>query len=443
MTGRTARATLATLGVALWVGRGIDLGPVDLQPVQVVGALIGLALLSTTVTGVRPLAWLQPRSARDVAALALAFTAVVTAAGFSAIDAQEPFSIVRFIARYLLGLVLLVSVLHFLQRPRNARVLERALLAGAILSVALSAAGYLVPSLATITIRYGDRAQGLLNHPNQLAMLLIAVAPLAIAVALEQPRRIGPWIRLLVICSGVAMSGSKANLAMLVFLLPTIGLLAAQLQRGAFRRLGMASALVVAAVLAVSVMWAVVRTANPRTLTTLERLLTEPVSTTAVASRLDMWQVALDRALDSPWFGVGADHTAYYLPYSHAHNVFVEYFLTMGMTGLIALIVLLTALAFPASRALFDALTRTSLTTGHRLRLLALPMGTAAYVAASQSSDSFGGTTLPILWLLAALTIAELDHGDRLRNTDVRQRHVPTVPDAATTSTIQPGRCPT
>ena len=402
--------TLVTIGLALWVGHGIAVGPFDLQPIQLAGAVALVVLIALTVHAQSaPVTWLHPTTAAFFGSLVVALTAIVGAAGLSAFAAPEPLSVVRFIARYVLGLVLLVAVLHMLWRPKNARVLEHALFAGAWLSVALSGAAHAIPLLAEIAIRYGDRAQGLLNHPNQLAMLLTSVAPIAFAAALTQPRRIGPWLTPLVVGAGVAMTGSKVNLVLLATLLPAMALLGAQLRGGPLRRARTTVALLLASVtVAVAATW-VVQTTNPRTLVTIGRLFTDPAGTTAVVTRTQTWHLAIEYGLERPWFGVGADHASLLLPHSHAHNVFVEFFLTLGVAGLVALLLLLTALTALCAHALATALTRPALAVGDRLRLLGYPFSILAYVAASQSSDSFGGTTLPVLWLVTALTLAQVD----------------------------------
>jgi len=410
MTGRVARASLVLVGLSLWIGRGVDVGPINLQAIQVATVLVALAVLATALRDrAAPLAWLRPRTTALLAAAMLGLTAIVVAAALSALTAIEPLSVLRFIARYLLGAVLLLSVLHVIKRPANAWALERALFAGAWLSVAVSAVAYFVPQLAAVAIRYGDRAQGLLNHPNQLAMLLTALAPVAFAAALQRPRRAAPWLTLLAVGAGVALTGSKVNLAVLAVVLPVMGLLAARLRRGALSQAGAAAGLTIAGLTVTAAAVWVVQAANPRTLVTIGRLFTDPMATSAVATRTETWRLAIAQGLEQPWIGVGADNAGFYLAHDHAHNVFVEFFLTLGVVGLVALTLLLVALAAIAGHALWPALTRSALASGDRLRLIAYPLAMLAYVAASQSSDSFGGTTLPVLWLMTALASAQVD----------------------------------
>ena len=403
-------ALLGLMGLALWVGRGVDLGAVDLQAVQVVGALAVVVMLAQTVsTRTAPLQSLQPTTQKLLAGVAVAVTAIVAVAALSAFQATDPISVLRFVVRYVLGLVLVVALVQFLGRRSRLRQLERALLFGAVASVGLAALGFVLPELGAITIRYGDRAQALLNHPNQFAILLTAVAPIALAAALRQPRRPTRWAVLLVVAAGVAFTGSKLNLALLVVALPAMGLLATLLRRGMLERAASALRLMGLAAAALAVAYAVVLRFNPRTLATFERLLEDPWSTSAVVTRSEMWGTALRVGLDHPWFGVGADHAGSYLPHSHAHNVVLEFFLTMGAGGLVALGLLLLAWLSLVSLSVWLAFTRRAMPFADRLALLAYSSSLTLYLASNQSSDSFGGTTLPIAWIATAMALGQVE----------------------------------
>jgi len=346
-------------------------------------------------------------------AVIVGVTLVVLAAALSATEARDPMSVVRFMARYLLGLALLLALGRFLSdRVRLAR-LETALVAGAVASVALAGLGFFVPQLGDLTVRYGDRAQALLNHPNQFAMLLTAMAPIALARALERPRRSWGWVAFVLVAAGVGLTGSKANLLLLVVVVPTFAILAAQLLPGARRRLGAAFAMSVGALAVGGVAFAIVRAFNPRTLATLERLFLDPANTTTVSLRREMWGTAIQRAVEQPWFGVGADHSRFYLAHGHAHNVVIEFFLTLGVVGLVALATLLLAVGGIAAVSLVAAFARRRSPYPDRLRLIAYPLVLATYVVANQSSDSFGSSTLPLLWIVVAMALAQLELADR------------------------------
>jgi O-antigen ligase len=402
---------LVTLfGLSLWVGRGIDLGPVDLQPVQIAMAVLVVGVAVRLGLPRYPhVQRLAPTATAALAGVVIALLAIVAAATLSAVDARDVGSVVRFQARYVLGLAA-IGALVFVLRPRDVSIaLERALLLGGAASVVIAAAGYFVDAVGALTIRYGDRAQGLLNHPNQLAMLLTTLTPIALARAVRSPRRFGAWSTVIVLVLGVALTGSKANLLLLAVVVPLCAFLFAQLRGDAQRRVITTIGLAIPLATIAGAAFFVIERASPRTLATLERLLSDPVSTSTVVSRADMWTSAIDEGLQRPWFGVGADNGRYYLPHDHAHNVAIEYFLTMGVAGVAALGALVAALAAIALFAAWLAVARPRLPYDVRLGLIAYPTASIVYLASNQSSDSFGGTTLPLLWATVALTIAHLD----------------------------------
>jgi O-antigen ligase len=401
---------LVVLALALWVGRGVFVGPIYLQSVQVAGALLTLALLVWIArTRSLPARHLGGRSRAMLAALLVSLVGVAAAALLSAGEAEDIGAAVRFTVRYALGGALLLALGTFLtSRARIARF-ESALLAAAVASVALAATGFFVPAVAEWTIRSGDRAQGLLNHPNQMAIMLATFSPVALAAAMRRPRRVWPWLTVVALVAGTALTGSKANLLILAGALPVAAILAAQTRRNALGRVTAGAGLLAAAALVAVAAVAIVRTFNPRTLATLERLFSDPTGTSTVSLRLDMWSTAIARGLERPWFGVGAENARHYLIESHAHNVFLEFFLTLGLTGLVALGALVLSVAWIAIASLWTALANRGLPSDDRLALIAYGLACLVYVGANQTSDSFGGTTLPTLWIVSALALAQLD----------------------------------
>lgn len=399
---------LFLLGLSVWVGKGLNLGLVTVRPVDIVSVLLVMALLAQ-------LALLPGNSLRKhgnggelVAALLIPILLVVGTSVVSAVNAVELAAVFRFAARYLLGAVLIGGLSVFLFTHNRIRLLAHSLLIGAVASVVVSAVAIVLPPLAAFTIRYGDRAQALLNHPNQFAMLLVSVIPLALALALKRHRRIGAWLVLAVLVTGVGLSGSKANLVLGVVALALTSLLASQLHRRITRRVGLAIGLTVGTVCFGYLAFLTVETVNPRTLATIERLLQEPEQVTAVITRVEMWETAIDLGLQYPWTGIGAGNAIHYLPYDHAHNVFIEFFMTLGVPGVLALALLLLSIFVLVCVTLWYAITARSVPFTEKLLSVALPVGVLSYVLANQSSDSFGGTTLPILWVLTSMLLAQL-----------------------------------
>ncbi len=431
--------SLAFVGLSVWVGRGVDVGPVNLQAAQIATVVVALALFSAAAVSRRaPLSGLHPTVRALFAAVVVAALLVAFAAVMSSGAAHEPLSVLRFVARYGMGIVLVFALLHFLRSRRSLRTLEGALLVGATASVAIAALGFVIPALGTVTIRYGDRVQGLLNHPNQFAIVLLAVAPIALAVALRAPRQPLRWVVLITVAGGIAFTGSKANLLLLAGGLPLLALIAASLRRGPIAQLRTALSLTVAAGVAAAAAYAVVLRFNPRTLATLQRLFDDPATTSTVQSRREMWERAVQVGLEHPWFGVGADHARFYLPHAHAHNVSIEFFLTMGVAGLVALGALVTAWLGLAAVSMWLASVARSAPFADRIGLVVYPASLLAYVVSNQSSDSFGGTTLPIAWIATALTLGHMDVVLRERASTRVPATTPHEAQAPSSATLSP-----
>ncbi len=404
------RAVLACIALAVWIGRGVDLGVATLQLVDVTGLV--LILLAMAISG-KAADRMRPRTPLVNSFLTLILVAIslIIATGLlSALNAVDVGAVARFTLRYILGLLLVASLVVLLDRPGRVRVLVKWLLLGAVLSVGISILGLILPSVAEITLRYGDRSQALMNHPNQLAMLLTTVLPIAIAVAMGHGRRVNAWLVVLVIAGGIAMTGSKLNLGLLALGVLAYLLLVALTYPRLLVRLKALLRVTAATVVLVGMAVAVMAYVTPRTINTVVRLLTEPAEVSAVVSRLELWQTAFQLGWENPLVGIGAANAQYFLPFHHAHNVFMEFLMTLGFTGLLALTLFLLVLAGLASTSVVRGVFNRALSQYSRLMLIAVPFASALYVAANQSSDSFGGTTLPVLWLVVALNLAVLNH---------------------------------
>src|SRR5690625_895561 len=408
------RAALASFGLAIWIGRGVDLGVATLQVVDVTALVL---ILLAMANGGQFSSFARPRTPLTNSFLMLilsTITLIVASGLFSGINAVDLGAVVRFILRYALGLLLVLSLFVLLDRPSRVRVLVKWVLIGAVSSVGVSVVGLYVPTVGELTVRYGDRSQAFMNHPNQLAMLLTTVLPIAIAVALGTRRRVLGWLAVLITAGGLAMTGSKLNVGLLFLGALAFTMLAMLTYPGLIVRLKFLLRATAATLVLVGLAVGVLAYVTPRTINTILRLLTEPADVSAVASRLELWQTALQFGWQYPLTGIGAANAEHYLPFDHAHNVFMDFFMAMGIPGLLSLalfLLVLTGLALASvARGIFDR----SLPQYSRLLLTAMPVAMALYVAANQSSDSFGGTTLPVLWLVIALNLAILSHARSL-----------------------------
>jgi O-antigen ligase len=329
-------------------------------------------------------------------------------------------AVVRFLGRYLLGITLTVLLTDMLLLRRRFEALARWILLGACSTVLVSIAGFIVPSVGETTIRYTDRAQGFLNHPNQLAMLLVAVTPLALSRGLRRPMKLSSWLPFVIISVGVALTGSKANLLLLLIATVVFVLIAAASVRSLLKRFALAFGLGIGMAIVIVGGLATLSAVSPRTITTLELLLVDPAAATTVSSRTELWRTAIEVGTRNAFTGVGASNSRYFLPHDHAHNVFVEFFLTLGILGLLGVLALVGVAVLLFLAAVWQLKSKPPIPFGLRLDLIALPLGLLLYVASNQTSDSFGGTTLPIFWILIAMSLAHLSYVQTERQRMVR-----------------------
>lgn len=394
------------VGLAIWIGRGFALGPLNVQAGDI--ALVLSVLLVLATFAAKPHARLRftPRAGSVAFGLCAAIVAIIVAAIVSVSGSTDPLAVVRFSGRWALGLFATMALYWLLNSECRLKTLERALLLGGIASVSMAIAGFFIDSLGSLTIRFGDRSQALLNHPNQFAILLASCIPVAISAVLGRVRRWFPWLALVALIVGLALTGSKFNLFAMGVMLPVSAFACLLVMPGTRRKLELLVAVPVGLAMLGVVGALVVQRFNPRTIGTLGNLLTDPADVSAVVSRRELWHAALRLGLEHPFTGVGADQTSQFLPFDHAHNVFLEFFASMGIWGLVALCFFLSILLWLVGWSLFTAFQSRKLGLHTRLGLIGSALASIQFVISNQSSDSFGGTTLPILWVLIALLLA-------------------------------------
>jgi len=208
-------------------------------------------------------------------------------------------------------------------------------------------AEYLSPNIRDGVLR---AAAGFID-PNNLAAFLNLSLALVIALllfsALRWPLKVGLSAVGLLYVVGIALTGSKAGMA--VALLIVAGLLGLK-----DKRLLVVVALVLVVLIAVP---------NPMRDQYIRALTVDPYFTT----RIGIWGSSLEMALDNPLIGVGPDNFRYVahrsqpetdqflVHYSHvptkAHNSYLHAFAELGLVGLLPLLLMVAAaiLAFRAA----------------------------------------------------------------------------------------------
>jgi putative inorganic carbon (hco3(-)) transporter len=351
-------------------------GPVGLRPFE---SLLGLAVLLALPSARR--GWLRRRLVdREVLAVLLLGAVVV----FLFPGPGESVRTVR--------LVLLEPALFYflLTRLGVDRVqLAAALVLGGVASGLLGLVQWWVG--LTIEAEGVERIRGAYRSPNNLALYLDRVIPLAAALALLTPRRawaVAVAVMLIAQAMTFSIGGWAATGLALVFVVVWAGR----------RRLLVGIATIAALCAVVLALW------RPERITS--HLTGSGESTSFLRMRL--WGSALEMLLDSPLFGVGLDNFLYrYNParggsyldpsawrepdLSHPHNLFLDWWLSLGVVGFLLLLRLLRH---------FYALARTGLRADGVDRALALGAAGAmvATLAHGLADNSFFLPDLAALW---------------------------------------------
>lgn len=404
-------------GFSIWFAKGISLPGLELRPTDLIGALLILVTIMRQNRMRAPHSdaashpgYLKPYAFTAFFALAIVF--IIISGFVSVIGAEDVGAVFSFILRYTFGLLFFLSLVGVQQLARIRAALISGLLAGGVTSVLAGSLGYFIPQIGGLVIRYGDRLQGFTNHPNQFAMLLTATLPIVLALIASKKSSWRPWGVLALFGAGLAMTGSKANLALGGIMIFVTLAAFSRLRESVIKRLKALGTAGLATLLLVFAGFFVLTVSSPRTITTIQRLLDEPARVTAVVSRSEMWNTALQIGRDNPWTGIGGNNTYLYLPHSHAHNVFFEFFMTLGYPGLWALSMLIFVLSVLLAHAWLKSVNgATAMSLRHRMLLIGAPLGACTYALANLSSDSFGGSTLPIFWILLAIAVAHLKSG--------------------------------
>lgn len=342
---------------------------------------------------------------------------MLVAGAASAITAVDSLASLEVGVRYGFGAALIVALVSSHRSLKSVQKLVSALVVGACVAAALAIAGYQVPELGATTIGVSRRAKVFFEHPNQLGMVLSAVIVIPTARLVKRPLSILNWLAAVLIAVGVVLSGSMANVLLLIAG-PLLVILAMLRNTSSVQRVVLSSVGVVLVVAALLFGGDTVASASPRLSGLLEGLTTRQgdLATVlpSVAERLGLYEDAWTLFKENPLLGIGGDNAHQYLrtpsgrPIPHAHNYFLDVLMSMGVLGGAAVAVfafgwLLTALNSLRSRCSANA----SLNVGVGAALV-------IFLLSNQSSDSLGGTIIYLLWLLLGIAFTAL-HAPQLR----------------------------
>jgi hypothetical protein len=344
----------------------------------------------------------SPRDQFYFSILATTIVCVTLLALLSMFYADDSIRVFRVITGELFGLALLFGILSLPDSERRLNVLTDLMIWGAVLSSAFVTASYYIPVLNIFAFGTADRTAAFFKHPNQFGMALSTAAPVLFAKCITDKRKALRVVQLVLIYFGLVFSGSKTNLvlsAALAFAVFGFGLW----QTGFLRRhpIG-APGLVALGIAGAAFGFQALSVFNPRA----QQLLLSTASGDAIVSwqaRLVLWQISISDGLSHPWFGVGAGQDVSGTAINHSHNVFLDYFRTMGTVGLGLLTAQILATVVIATSSFFA--TRSSSSQDLRVTAVGLGFSVLGYILANQFSDSFGPSTVPLFWLSVALLL--------------------------------------
>ena len=291
---------------------------------------------------------------------------LVIAAGVAAtVAADVPRVAWRDLRTVIVEPALLFLVLLSVMRDRaDARRLGVALVLGAVASAVVALA--LIPTGAVVTDAGPPRLRGLFGSPNNLALILERALPVTVGLALavaSRPRpRTAAWAAAAVLAAVLALTFSRGAwigaLAGLAFALYPVWRQRTIRHSGegrnpvlTLRRLRAWAPLFTAGLVAAGLLAATIITTGDN----LGRLLRP--SDAATAARPLLWDSAWRMIADNPVLGVGPDNFLYHYPdyirpeawaepnISHAHNIALDTWLTLGIPGLVVLVAVLAVYA--------------------------------------------------------------------------------------------------
>lgn len=268
---------------------------------------------------------------------------VILAATASLLTVADPRHMAESLREYRLVIlepVILLALVRWTLRRGGERLLLTSLIAAAAI-VAAVAVVQLLTGVGSIEADAARRATGPYFHPNHLALYLERVTLLAGAMALMNQRIRGYLIPVVALLgAGLASTVSRGGFLAAVAGGATIIWL--MRSRGAWRWLMVATVGAVAAFAMLA-----------------EGRLTATGSDGSSSSRELIWSASVRMIRDHPVFGVGLDQFLYqYRPRyvdpagwaerytSHPHNLVLDFWLRLGLAGLVTLVVLLGALGW-------------------------------------------------------------------------------------------------
>lgn len=368
-------------------------------------------------------------------------TAMILVGMASMVVAPDPVLTIRFLSRWVFGVLYLVSFVQFVTLDaERLRKVVRAFLYGGVATVPALVIGYFYRPLGELVFwdLWSYRSNGFLEHPNQLAMVALVALVLA-----QLPGLLNRKLWLVVMAALVFVlvtAGSKTNIALAILILPVMFFWLPAREGRAVEALGGAIAGLIAAVTGLAAIVFGLKTYNNYFYRKLEEFITNPDRADSTQSRGGMWQDSINCMLEKPVFGIGGGNANACINYTHAHNVFINYLLETGIVGLLLIVAFFLLVIYSVIRVskklaygIHASAYNRQLFRSAGLVLVAIVL----FIISNSSSDSLGGSTMPVLWMLAGVGLAM---STVIERKGARPRAAPSYGYAATPSAVTPGK---
>lgn len=407
------RGALMFGAFSLWCSFGFNAGFQKLMPTQAASIIALLCALADQVAG---RGWI-PTSTRGLQrALNFASFAIIALSLASIVNSVSFIDPIRFSGRYVYGLIM-VQAAMMLWRGDNRfiRQLILAFVLGGVVTTALCMLGHVYAPLGKIVFQdmFSRRARGLLIHPNQTAMLFAAALPLTLWSGLAKtPIR---QVLAAIMVVGVILTGSKFNMALILLVLPLVMVWMPLREGRGMRAVVSVLAIGPVTLIAAQIGLLAIKLNSPIYYQKLVQFFSDPTGATTTETRVFLWERAWQCGSEHPFVGIGAANAPYCFTFAHAHNVVVNYFVELGVTGVTLLLIFIGVCLTISARTMAEAraaMQRVPVLSLYRLSAL-LALATSLYFVANLSSDSMGPATMQTLWLLLATTL--LVHAGALR----------------------------
>lgn len=367
----------------------IHIGPIALNVCE-------LALLAVIPTLVGPDTY---RKRLDLWALTciLGFACMATLTALQLFYVTDNRAALGILLKFGLSAIFALALVTSPGKYQAAQAALKGFIAAGFLCLLISNLDYFFEMLGGQTYAHmGDRrAAGFFQHANQYAIWTITLVPLVI---LTVKNRFFSYASLANIVIALISAGSKFNLAVLFVILWLSFGLRWRVRFPTLLVLGIPIFAIASGPVS-NMLISALRAVNPKYAAKAESAFLDPTNAASYLGRIDIWKDAISYGKENPILGIGGGQAYTVLEYSHAHNLFMQYFLTYGILGTLVLLAIFFA-AFVASMK-----GDVGNNDEHRLKY-ALTLCLIGLFISNQSSDSMASHQILLFGVIVGFILA-------------------------------------